>query len=117
MLHLLFNLFIAWFSYVDSWTVDNKLKTLEFAREKNVYCYFCAAAMIFPPELHEARITWAKYSILTAKVDDFFDNGGSMEELLNLIQLFKKYLFSLSAPYFCQSSFIKRSMIMILTGG
>ncbi|XP_063949616.1 ent-kaurene synthase TSP4, chloroplastic isoform X2 [Daucus carota subsp. sativus] len=76
---------------LESWTVDNKLKTLEFAREKNVYCYFCAAAMIFPPELHEARITWAKYSILTAKVDDFFDNGGSMEELLNLIQLFKKW--------------------------
>ncbi|KAK1397769.1 hypothetical protein POM88_007632 [Heracleum sosnowskyi] len=52
---------------LESWTVDNKLKTLEFAREKNVYCYFCAAAMIFQPELHEARISWAKYSILSAK--------------------------------------------------
>lgn len=36
-------------------------------------------------------MSWAKYSILAAKVDDFFDNGGSMEELLNLIQLFKKW--------------------------
>lgn len=79
--------------HVGSWSVDNNLKTLEFAREKDVYCYFSAAAMLFPPELHEARISWAKHSILTAKVDDFFDNGGSMEELLNLIQLFKKYRF------------------------
>lgn len=65
---------------------------LKFARQKAAYCFFSAAATFFPPELSDARMSWAKNGILTTVVDDFFDIGGSTEELLNLIQLVEKYL-------------------------
>lgn len=68
---------------------------LEFARQKLAYCYFSTAATLFPPEMSDARISWAKNSVLTTVVDDFFDVGGSREELLNLIMLVEMYdLFS-----------------------
>ncbi|KAL6495714.1 Ent-kaurene synthase TSP4, chloroplastic [Orobanche gracilis] len=35
------------------------------------------------------RMSWAQNGILTTVVDDFFDVGGSIEELENLIQLVK----------------------------
>ena len=47
---------------------------------------FSAAANIFLPELREARMSWAKNSVLTT-VYDFFDVGGSEEELNKLIDL------------------------------
>lgn len=74
--------------------MQNRLDKLKFAREKSAYCYFSAAATIFQPELSDARMSWAKNGVLTTVIDDFFDVGGSMEELNNLIQLFKKYMFS-----------------------
>lgn len=74
------------------WLIRNRLDKLKFAREKSAYCYFSAAATIFHPELSDARMSWAKNGVLTTVVDDFFDVGGSMEELNNLIQLFKKYM-------------------------
>ncbi|KAL8147274.1 ent-kaurene synthase-like 1 isoform X1 [Apium graveolens] len=76
---------------LESWVVESKLDKLEFARQKTTYCYYPAAAMLFPPELHEARMSWSKHSILAVVVDDLFDIGGSMEELLNLIQLLNKW--------------------------
>lgn len=100
MLHLLFlNLCIwlfllnAWYlSYACSWVIENSLDKLKFARQKTAYCYFSAAATLFSPELSDARMSWAKNGILTTVVDDFFDVGGSIEELLNLIQLVEKYV-------------------------
>lgn len=76
----------------DSWIKENKLDQLEFARQKQIYCYFSAAAALFSPEMSDARISWAKNSILTTVVDDFFDLGGSREELDNLISLVEKYV-------------------------
>ncbi|KAH7536670.1 hypothetical protein FEM48_Zijuj03G0009100 [Ziziphus jujuba var. spinosa] len=73
------------------WIVENKLDELNFARQKLAYCYFSAAATLFAPELYDARISWAKNGVLTTVVDDFFDVGGSEEELLNLIQLVEKW--------------------------
>ncbi|CAL5402490.1 unnamed protein product [Camellia sinensis] len=73
-----------------SWVVENRLDKLKFARQKTAYCYFSAAASLFSPELSDARISWAKNGILTTVVDDFFDVGGSIEELENLIQLVEK---------------------------
>jgi hypothetical protein len=49
-------------------------------------------ATLFPSELADARISWAKNGVLTTVVDDFFDVGGSEEELVNLIQLVEKYV-------------------------
>ncbi|KAF0894041.1 hypothetical protein E2562_033920 [Oryza meyeriana var. granulata] len=78
-------------NYLDSWVKDKKLDQLPFARQKLTYCYLSAAATIFPPELSEARIAWAKNGVLTTVVDDFFDLGGSKEELENLIALVEKW--------------------------
>ncbi|RWV82760.1 hypothetical protein GW17_00055714 [Ensete ventricosum] len=41
--------------------------------------------------MSEARMSWAKNSILTTVVDDFFDFGGSREELESLISLVEEY--------------------------
>lgn len=62
--------------------------------------------MLYPPELHEARMSWSKHSVLAVMVDDFFDVGGSMEELLNLIQLLNKYLFLSSTEFHITVSFL-----------
>ncbi|CAD5185995.1 unnamed protein product [Musa acuminata subsp. malaccensis] len=77
--------------HLDSWVKENKLDQLEFARQKQAYCYFSAAATLFSPEMSEARFSWAKNSILTTVVDDFFDFGGSREELESLISLVEKW--------------------------
>ncbi|XP_051214858.1 ent-kaur-16-ene synthase, chloroplastic [Lolium perenne] len=77
--------------HLDSWVKENKLDQLQFARQKLTYCYLSAAATIFPPELSDARMSWAKNAVLTTVVDDFFDIGGSKEELENLIALVEKW--------------------------
>jgi hypothetical protein len=77
--------------HLDSWVKENKLEQLQFARQKLTYCYLSAAATIFPSELSDARISWAKNGVLTTVVDDFFDVGGSKEELENLIELVEKW--------------------------
>jgi ent-kaurene synthase len=78
-------------NYLECWVKDEKLDQLPFARQKLTYCYLSAAATIFPRELSEARIAWAKNGVLTTVVDDFFDLGGSKEELENLIALVEKW--------------------------
>lgn len=75
---------------LESWVKESKLDQLEFARQKLSYCYFSTAATLFSPEMCDARMSWAKNSVLTTVVDDFFDVGGSKEELENLITLIEK---------------------------
>lgn len=72
------------------WVKENRLDQLKFARQKLTYCYFSAAATLFSPDLSDARMSWAKNGVLTTVVDDFYDIGGSREELVNLIQLVEK---------------------------
>ncbi len=79
-------------SHVNRWVIESRLDKLKFARQKLAYCYFSGAATLFSPELSDARISWAKNGVLTTVVDDFFDIGGSEEELVNLIQLVEKYV-------------------------
>ncbi|XP_073001486.1 ent-kaur-16-ene synthase, chloroplastic isoform X7 [Typha latifolia] len=76
---------------LESWVKENKLDQLEFARQKLTFCYLSAAATLFSPEISDARISWAKNGVLTTVVDDFFDVGGSREELENLIALVEKW--------------------------
>ncbi|KAF5477229.1 hypothetical protein F2P56_003892 [Juglans regia] len=73
------------------WVTENRLNKLKFARQKLAYCYFSAAATLFSSEVSDARISWAKNGVLTTVVDDFFDVGGSEEELVNLVQLVEKW--------------------------
>ncbi|XP_065854405.1 ent-kaur-16-ene synthase, chloroplastic isoform X2 [Euphorbia lathyris] len=77
--------------HLGRWIVEKRLDTLKFARQKLSYCYFSAAASLFAPEMSDARISWAKNSVLTTVVDDFFDVGGSEEELINLVQLIERW--------------------------
>uniref|UniRef100_A0A0D9W9B9 Terpene synthase metal-binding domain-containing protein n=1 Tax=Leersia perrieri TaxID=77586 RepID=A0A0D9W9B9_9ORYZ len=72
---------------IDSWVKENRLHELKFARQKLAYFYLSAAGTIFDPEMSDARIWWAINGVLTTVVDDFFDVGGSTEELENLISL------------------------------
>jgi ent-kaurene synthase len=74
-----------------SWEKENRLDQLEFAWQRLPLCYFCVAATISPPELSDARIACAKNVLLTVFFDDFFDVGGSKEELDNMIELIEKY--------------------------
>ncbi|XP_020103571.1 ent-kaur-16-ene synthase, chloroplastic-like isoform X1 [Ananas comosus] len=77
--------------HLQSWVRENRLDQLGFARDKITYCYLSAAATLCSPELTDGRILWAKNSLLTTVVDDFFDVGGSIEELKNLISLVEKW--------------------------
>ncbi|KAL3851002.1 hypothetical protein ACJIZ3_012884 [Penstemon smallii] len=81
---------------LERWVIENRLDELKFARSKSAYCYFSAAATLFSPELSDARMSWAKNGVLTTVVDDFFDVGGSVEELKNLIQLVEEWDISVS---------------------
>ncbi|CAA7062096.1 unnamed protein product [Microthlaspi erraticum] len=85
---------------LDRWIVENRLQELKFARQKLGYCYFSGAATLFSPELSDARISWAKGGVLTTVVDDFFDVGGSKEEMENLIDLVEKWDLN-SGPDYC----------------
>uniref|UniRef100_A0A2P2L7N0 Uncharacterized protein MANES_16G047800 n=1 Tax=Rhizophora mucronata TaxID=61149 RepID=A0A2P2L7N0_RHIMU len=78
--------------HLGRWVVETELDKLQFARQKLGYCYFSAAATLPAPELSDARLSWAKNGVLTTVVDDFFDVGGSEEELMNLVQLLQKYI-------------------------
>ncbi|CAA0818037.1 Ent-kaur-16-ene synthase- chloroplastic [Striga hermonthica] len=72
---------------LERWVVENRLDELKFARSKSAYCYFSAASTIWAPEQSDARLSWAQNAVLTTVVDDFFDVGGSIEELKDLIHL------------------------------
>jgi len=73
--------------HLESWVKERRLNQISFARQKFSYFYLSAAGTMFPPELSDARILWAKNGVLTTIVDDFFDVGGSKEELENLTRL------------------------------
>ncbi|KAL9389038.1 hypothetical protein Peur_017643 [Populus x canadensis] len=46
-----------------------RLDKLKFARQKEGYCHFSAAATLFAPKLSDARISWAKNGVLTTDVN------------------------------------------------
>uniref|UniRef100_A0A0D9VHD1 Uncharacterized protein n=1 Tax=Leersia perrieri TaxID=77586 RepID=A0A0D9VHD1_9ORYZ len=78
-------------NYLESWVKENRLDQLKFARQKITYCYLSGAATVFPPEMSDARTSWAKTAWLTAVVDDLLDVGGSKEERENIMELVEKW--------------------------
>ncbi|PIN08369.1 Ent-kaurene synthase [Handroanthus impetiginosus] len=88
---------------LERWVIENRLDELKFARRKSAYCYFSAAATSFAPELSDARMSWAKNAVLTTVVDDFFDVGGSLEELKNLIKLVEVWDADVSTEFTSQN--------------
>uniref|UniRef100_A0A0D3HLS1 Terpene synthase N-terminal domain-containing protein n=2 Tax=Oryza barthii TaxID=65489 RepID=A0A0D3HLS1_9ORYZ len=77
--------------YLESWVAEFGLDELKFARVIPLQSLLSAVVPLFPCELSDARIAWSQNAILTAVVDDLFDGGGSMEEMLNLVALFDKW--------------------------
>uniref|UniRef100_J3KUM1 Terpene synthase metal-binding domain-containing protein n=1 Tax=Oryza brachyantha TaxID=4533 RepID=J3KUM1_ORYBR len=77
--------------YLKSWVEEFRLDELKFARVLPLQSFLCAVAPLFRQELSDARVAWAQNVILTAVVDDFFDGGGSMEEMRNLVALIDKW--------------------------
>ena len=71
--------------------MEFKLDKLKFARQKTTYAYFAAASTLSSPELSHARISWAKNVILITVIDDFFDVVGSMDEMVNFVEIVDKY--------------------------
>ncbi|XP_047309417.1 terpene synthase 6, chloroplastic-like [Impatiens glandulifera] len=76
---------------LERWILEYELNKLQFARHRTEYHYISAAMMFPSPHLSHVRIFWVKSAVLTIMFDDFFDVGGSDEELKNLIQLVEKW--------------------------
>ncbi|XP_050212109.1 ent-kaur-16-ene synthase, chloroplastic-like [Mercurialis annua] len=77
--------------YLEGWIKKCGIDKLEYARQTIKYAAFSISSSIFRPEFSDGRISWAQNSVLTTIVDDFFDYGGSMEELSNLIELIESW--------------------------
>lgn len=73
------------------WRKEAGLDQLKFTRAMSSDLPIFMASIVFPPELYHASIAWIQNSILTIIVDDFFDGGGSTQELENLVTLIEKY--------------------------
>nr|WJJ50356.1 diterpene synthase 2 [Cephalotaxus harringtonia] len=76
---------------LEKWFVDAKFGDLHFARQKLVYCYFSVASTLFSPEMSAARIVWTKNAVLTTVIDDFYDVGGSIEELHYFLEAVRRW--------------------------
>uniref|UniRef100_A0A6N2NBL3 Terpene synthase metal-binding domain-containing protein n=1 Tax=Salix viminalis TaxID=40686 RepID=A0A6N2NBL3_SALVM len=53
---------------VSRWVVEKRLEKLNFARQKEGYCYFAVAETLFSPKLSGTHISWAKNGVLTTVV-------------------------------------------------
>ncbi|XP_028755308.1 ent-kaur-16-ene synthase, chloroplastic-like [Neltuma alba] len=86
-------LFLEEFNLFNKWFMESGLEKLHFpiSKAKAAYSFLTVAATLTSPELREARLTWAKQSLLGCVVDDFFDVWGTEDEHINLIQLMEKY--------------------------
>uniref|UniRef100_K3YYW0 Uncharacterized protein n=2 Tax=Setaria italica TaxID=4555 RepID=K3YYW0_SETIT len=76
---------------IERWAKEAGLNRFKFTRAVSLDLPIFMASTIFPPELYHASIAWIQNSILTTIVDDFFDGGGSTEELENLVTLIEKW--------------------------
>ncbi|CAK9220564.1 unnamed protein product, partial [Sphagnum troendelagicum] len=73
------------------WNAKCNFQELKFARQKSVECYFSAAATMFEPEMAQARLVWARCSVLATVLDDYFDVAGTIEELRLFLEAVKRW--------------------------
>ncbi|KAM7466317.1 hypothetical protein LguiB_013879 [Lonicera macranthoides] len=73
------------------WVKDSEIMTLDFDWHTLISSYIQLSSIHFEPELANLRIAWTQNSFVGTFVDDMFDVHGSREELLNLIELLKKW--------------------------
>ncbi|KAJ4703420.1 Terpene synthase [Melia azedarach] len=73
------------------WSKDNGLTDMGFGREKTTYCYFAVSSSISLPHDSYVRLLVAKSGIIITVADDFFDEGGSLNELKSLTGAVKRW--------------------------
>lgn len=73
------------------WNDKCNFEELNFNRKKSVECYFSAAAIMFEPEMAQARLVWARCSVLATVLDDYFDYAGTIEELRLFLEAVKRW--------------------------
>ncbi|XP_071918528.1 class I diterpene synthase 2, chloroplastic isoform X2 [Coffea arabica] len=76
---------------LERWYEKNELQSSRVPKRVLQSSYFMITADAFEPELSDARISYAQTCVLVTVVDDLFDNCAPREELVNLIQLVKKW--------------------------
>ncbi|TVU30188.1 hypothetical protein EJB05_21798 [Eragrostis curvula] len=78
-------------SCIESWWKEVGLDKLKFSRRIPLNIYTFLASTVFPREFPAARDAWIKNCFLTTAMDDFVEDGGSTEELENLVALIEKW--------------------------
>ncbi|KAL6899725.1 hypothetical protein ACP4OV_006383 [Aristida adscensionis] len=76
---------------IKRWLKQVGLDQLKVARNAPMDIWVFMASTVFPSALSEARIAWIQNCLLVIAIDDFFEGGGSMEELENLTALIEKW--------------------------
>ncbi|CAN6251986.1 unnamed protein product [Urochloa humidicola] len=76
---------------IKSWVREVGLDQLKFARTIPLEIMIFMASTVFPTKSSDAWIASVKNALLVIVVDDFFDSGGSTEEMENLLALFEKW--------------------------
>ncbi|KAL3846298.1 hypothetical protein ACJIZ3_003701 [Penstemon smallii] len=76
---------------LERWYTDCRLEKTKFGRNIISVAYFFATAIISDPQLSEARVCIAKTTILSTRVDDFFDCHSSEAEALSFVELVRKW--------------------------
>ncbi|CAN4126555.1 unnamed protein product [Withania somnifera] len=88
---------------VSRWWKDlNFVKTLPYARDRVVECYFWALGVYFEPQYSQARVMLVKTIAMISIVDDTYDAYGTVEELAtytDVIQITTTYYFLATTSY------------------
>ncbi|XP_054816452.1 ent-kaur-16-ene synthase, chloroplastic-like [Prosopis cineraria] len=79
------------FEEYNRWFMESGMDKLQFPRPKVAYSYLTAAGTHVEPELHEARMSWAKNGLLVCVSDDMYDVWGSEEDQIRLVELMEKW--------------------------
>ncbi|XP_009767772.1 cis-abienol synthase, chloroplastic-like isoform X2 [Nicotiana sylvestris] len=73
------------------WFEDCRLDQVDFSQQHLYTSYFLMASTLFEPEYSDARLAYAKNTMLITLVDDFFDGFACKEELHNIIELLERW--------------------------
>ncbi|CAN4114331.1 unnamed protein product [Withania somnifera] len=77
---------------VSRWWKDlNFVKTLPYARDRVVECYFWALGVYFEPQYSRARVMLVKTIAIISIVDDTYDAYGTTEELATYTDVIQRY--------------------------
>ncbi|CAN4126533.1 unnamed protein product [Withania somnifera] len=73
------------------WKDLNFVKTLPYARDRVVECYFWALGVYFEPQYSQARVMLVKTIAMISIVDDTYDAYGTVEELATYTDVIQRW--------------------------